>query len=241
MRGEGGGLVLLKPLAAALADGDRIHAVLRGSAVGNAGYGAAGQTAPTVSGQTEVIRRALSGADLKPSDIDYVEAHGTGTKVGDAVEAAALDDVFAGRSENPVIVGSVKTNIGHAGGAAGVAGLLKAVLAIQHSTVPPSLNYVSANPELDLNHLEVNTELLSWPLTRHPRRAGVSSFGMGGTNAHVIVEQAPPGPVGVLKSGAVEALPVVWVLSGRSPEALVGQAGRLATIGRKAKDAALWK
>ena len=228
VRGEGGGLVLLKPLAAALADGDRIHAVLRGSAVGNAGHGAAGQTAPTVSGQTEVIRRALSGADLKPSDIDYVEAHGTGTKVGDAVEAAALDDVFAGRSENPVIVGSVKTNIGHAGGAAGVAGLLKAVLAIQHSTVPPSLNYVSANPELDLNHLEVNTELLSWPLTRHPRRAGVSSFGMGGTNAHVIVEQGPPEPVGVLKSGAVEALPVVWVLSGRSPEALVGQAGRLA-------------
>ncbi|MBV8788286.1 MAG: type I polyketide synthase, partial [Mycobacterium sp.] len=225
VRGEGGGLVLLKALPAALEDGDRIHAILRGSAVGNAGHGAAGQTAPTVFGQTDVIRRALSAADLKPGDIDYVEAHGTGTKVGDAVEAMALSEVFAGCSERPVIIGSVKTNIGHAGGAAGIAGLLKAVLAIQHSTVPPSLNYVSPNPELDLGHLQVNAGLMPWPLSQRPRRAGVSSFGMGGTNAHVIVEQAQAQSEA---SAAETGSPVVaWVLSARSREALAGQAERL--------------
>ena len=222
VRGEGGGLVLLKPLPAALQDGDRIHAVIRGSAVGNAGHSAAGQTMPSVPGEVDVIRRALAAAGLGSGDIDYIEAHGTGTKVGDAVEAQALGEVFGAR-EHPVNVGSVKTNIGHAGGAAGIAGLLKAVLAVRHSVLPPSLNHADADPELE--HLRVNTDALRWPVTDRPRRAGVSSFGMGGTNAHVIVEQAPAQPD---TSAEARDEPITWVLSGRSERALANQARRLA-------------
>lgn len=226
VRGEGGGLVLLKPLAAALDDGDRIHAVIRGSAVGNAGHGGTAQTAPSASGEADVIRRALADAGLGVGDIDYVEAHGTGTKVGDAVEARALGEVFAERAADPVRVGSVKTNIGHAGSAAGIAGLLKAVLAVEHAAIPPSLNY--AEPETDLNPLglQVNTELASWPSGERPRRAGVSSFGMGGTNAHLIVEQPPDRPeTAPPQSPSDEVVP--WVLSARSERALANQAERL--------------
>ncbi|UXA04375.1 acyltransferase domain-containing protein [Mycobacterium sp. SMC-2] len=222
VRGEGGGLVLLKPLPAALRDGDRIHAVIRGSAAGNAGHSAAGQTVPSVSGEADVIRRALAAAGLGGGDIDYIEAHGTGTKVGDAAEAQALGQIFGGR-EHPVHLGSVKTNIGHAGGAAGIAGLLKAVLAVRHSVIPPSLNHAGANPELE--HLRVDTDALRWPVAGRPRRAGVSSFGMGGTNAHVIVEQAPPHPI---TPADAHDEPVVWVLSARSAQALANQAHRLA-------------
>ncbi len=228
VRGEGGGLVLLKPLPSALDDGDRIHAVIRGSAVGNAGHSATAQTVPSVRGEAEVVRRALADAGLTGSDIDYVEAHGTGTKVGDAIEAQALGEIFAERAQNPVRLGSVKTNTGHAGGAAGIAGLLKAVLAIEHAAIPPSLNY--ADPEADLNDLglQVNTTLMPWPPVDHPRRAGVSSFGMGGTNAHLIVEQ-PPVQQEMRRrenpADAGEALP--WVLSARSEQALANQAHRL--------------
>ncbi|OBE92467.1 type I polyketide synthase [Mycobacterium sp. 852002-10029_SCH5224772] len=226
VRGEGAGLVLLKPLAAALDDGDRIHAVIRGSAVANAGRSSAGQTVPSAPGEADVIRRALADAGLKAGDIDYVEGHGTGTKVGDAIEAQALGEVFAGRPDAAVWVGSVKTNIGHAGGAAGVAGLLKAVLAIQHSTIPPSLNHAGPDPESDLNRLglQVNTTPLPWPSTDHPRRAGVSSFGMGGTNAHLIVEQPPAQPD---PAPPDSGLAVPWVLSARSERALTNQAQRL--------------
>ena len=224
VRGEGGGLVLLKPLPAALRDGDRIHAVIRGSAAGNAGHSAAGQTVPSVSGEADVIRRGLAAADLGGGDIDYIEAHGTGTPVGDAVEARALGQIFGAR-EHPVNLGSVKTNIGHAGGAAGIAGLLKAVLAVGHSVMPPSLNYADANPELERLGLRVNTAALPWPVADRPRRAGVSSFGMGGTNAHVIVEQVPPQPD---TPADARDEPVAWVLSGRSERALANQARRLA-------------
>ncbi len=224
VRGEGGGLVLLKPLPAALRDGDRIHAVIRGSAAGNAGHSAAGQTVPSVSGEADVIRRALAAAGLGGGDIDYIEAHGTGTPVGDAVEARALGQIFGAR-EHPVNLGSVKTNIGHAGGAAGIAGLLKAVLAVGHSVMPPSLNYADANLELERLGLRVNTAALPWPVADRPRRAGVSSFGMGGTNAHVIVEQAPPQPD---TPADARDEPVAWVLSGRSERALANQARRLA-------------
>ena len=133
VRGEGGGLVLLQPLPAALDDGNRVRAVIRGSAVGNAGHSSAGQTVPSVSGQADVIRRALSSAGLESPDIDYVEAHGTGTEIGDPVEAKALGEIFSGRRHRPVSVGSVKTNIGHTGSAAGIAGLLKTVLAIENA------------------------------------------------------------------------------------------------------------
>jgi acyl transferase domain-containing protein len=235
VRAEGAGMVLLKPLHAALQDGDRIRAVIRGSAVGNAGHSSAGQTVPSVSGEADVIRRALSRAGLGSDDIDYVEAHGTGTEVGDPVEARALGEVFAGRRERPVRVGSVKTNIGHTGSAAGIAGLLKAALAIENDVIPPSLNYDSAASGNDLNSLglQVNTALSAWPIEDRPRRAGVSSFGMGGTNAHVIIEQAPAQP----QQGEPprDAL-VAWVLSARSEQALANQAERLAAHAAAAED-----
>lgn len=227
VRGEGGGLVLLKPLPLALDDGDRIHAVIRGGAVGNAGHIATAQTVPSARSEADVIRRALADAGLTGSDIDYVEAHGTGTKVGDAIEVRALGEIFAERAQNPVRVGSVKTNTGHAGGAAGIAGLLKAVLAIEHAAIPPSLNYADPQTELNDLGLQVNTALTPWPPVDHPRRAGVSSFGMGGTNAHLIVEQPTVSQESRLETpaDADEALP--WVLSARSEQALANQAQRL--------------
>ncbi len=228
VRSEGGALVLLKPLRAAVDDGNRIRGVIRGSAVGNAGHSSAGQTVPSVSGQADVIRRALSRAGVGSGDVQYIEAHGTGTEIGDPVEARALGEVFTEGQHRPLRVGSVKTNIGHTGSAAGIAGLLKAVLAIENAMIPPSLNYASANPEIDLKSLglRVNSALTPWPVTDRPRRAGVSSLGMGGTNAHVIVEEPPA----QLESGVAEcykATPMAWVVSGRSPQALAGQASRL--------------
>jgi acyl transferase domain-containing protein len=227
VRSEGGALVLLQPLHAALEDGNRIRAIIRGSAVGNAGHSSAGQTVPSVSGQADVIRRALSSAGLDSADIDYVEAHGTGTEIGDLVEAAALGEIFSGCRRRPVSVGSVKTNIGHTGSAAGIAGLLKTVLAIENAVIPPSLNYTNANPEIDLEKLglQVNTKLSPWPV-QDQRRAGVSSFGMGGTNAHVIVEQ-PPEQRETVVADRYRATPVVWAVSARSEQALANQAARL--------------
>ncbi|OBH56865.1 type I polyketide synthase [Mycobacterium sp. E2479] len=226
VRGEGGGLVLLKPLPSALDDGDRIRAVIRGSAVANAGHSATAQTVPSARSEAHVIRRALADAGLQGSDIDYIEAHGTGTKVGDAVEAQALGEIFAERAHDPVLVGSVKTNTGHAGGAAGIAGLLKAVLAIEHAAIPASLNHTDPDGELNNLGLQVNTSLTPWPSMDRPRRAGVSSFGMGGTNAHLIVEQ-PPAQREIRRpeTPGGEALP--WVLSARSAQALANQARRL--------------
>jgi acyl transferase domain-containing protein len=219
VRSEGAGLVLLKPLGAALSDGDPIRAVIRGSAVGNAGHHPAGLTVPSAAAQADVIREALSAAGLDPGQVGYVEAHGTGTRVGDPIEAAALGDVF-GHGDGPVSVGSVKTNIGHAGAAAGIAGLLKTVLAVENASLPASLNY--AHPATDLTGLRVNTTLTPWPDT--PRRAGVSSLGMGGTNAHVIVEQAP---LQQQSRSATTGSAVPWVLSARSRPALAEQASRL--------------
>ena len=204
VRGEGGGLVLLKPLDAAIADGDRIRAVIRGSVVGHAGRNAAGLTAPSVAGQAAVLRRAYARASLDSAQVDYVELHGAGTHLGDPIEATALGQVFAGRGARPLHVGSVKSNIGHLGAAAGIAGLLKTVLAMENAEIPASLNYSHGNPEVDLEKLglRVNRALSPWPVAEgRPRRAGVSSFGMGGTNAHVILEQAPP-PTEVTETAA---------------------------------------
>uniref|UniRef100_UPI00131F0652 type I polyketide synthase n=36 Tax=Mycobacterium tuberculosis TaxID=1773 RepID=UPI00131F0652 len=229
--GDGGGLVLLKPVQAALDDGDRIHAIIRGSAVGNAGHSATGLTVPSVAGQVDVIRRAMSGAGVDCHQVHYVEAHGTGTKIGDPIEARALGEIFAARQRRPVSVGSVKTNIGHTGGAAGIAGLLKAVLAIENAVIPPSLNYVGAAIDLDSLGLRVDTALTPWPVADEPRRAGVSSFGMGGTNAHVILEQGPTQSPEIVESvaaaGSNAPVAVPWVLAARSPQALTNQAGRL--------------
>ncbi|OBG36495.1 polyketide synthase [Mycobacterium alsense] len=225
VRSEGGGLVLLKPLRAALDDNDPIRAVIRGSAVGNAGHTAGGQTVPSVPAQADVIRGALETAGLDAGGVHYVEAHGTGTAAGDPVEAAALGEVFAGRRD-PIGLGSVKTNIGHTGSAAGIAGLLKTVLALENHAIPPSLNFATPSADLDALGLCVNTALTPWPAGDGPRRAGVSSFGMGGTNAHVILEQAPEAPKGPATAER-DVAPTAWVLSGRSERATVNQAARL--------------
>ena len=221
VRSEGGGLVLLKPLRDALADGDPIRAVIRGSAVGNAGHGAAGPTAPSVPGQVDVIRRARASAG--PDSVDYVEAHGTGTPVGDAAEAQALGEVYGGRPGVPVVVGSVKTNIGHTAAAAGIAGLAKVVLALDHGVIPPTVNHVEPATDLAGLGLVVNTTSTPWPAGDRPRRAAVSSFGMGGTNAHLIVEEPPARPA----APVAPVGPVAWVLTARSGRALTDQAARL--------------
>ncbi|HET6209050.1 MAG TPA: beta-ketoacyl synthase N-terminal-like domain-containing protein, partial [Jatrophihabitans sp.] len=190
--GSGVGVVALRRLSDALADGDRVYAVIRGWAVNNDGGRKVGFTAPGVQGQAAVIAEALSSADLSAADIDYIEAHGTGTALGDASELAALQQVFRGQS---CLIGSVKTNLGHLDRAAGVTGLIKATLAVRSGQLPPSRNLVEPNPQLHSGEadLQVVTSLRDWPEVpeSQPRRAGVSAFGIGGTNAHVVLEQAP--------------------------------------------------
>ena len=194
--GEGVGIVVLKRLDEALTDGDHIHAVIRGSAINNDGAFKVGYTAPSIDGQTEVIAMAQAAADVEPETITYIEAHGTATPLGDSVEIAALRKAFQARTDKKgyCAIGSVKTNIGHADAAAGIAGLIMTVLALQHRQLPPSLHFETPNPELNLpdSPFYVNTTLRDWPEGPAPRRAGVSSFGIGGTNAHIILEEAPP-------------------------------------------------
>ncbi len=226
--GNGAGLVVLKRLADAIADGDTIHAVIRGSAVNNDGSAKVGFTAPSVEGQAQVIAEAQAVAGVAPRDISYVEAHGTGTAMGDPIELAALTEVFAASTADRgfCALGSVKTNFGHLDEAAGVAGLVKAVLALEHGELPPSLHYETPNPRIDFagGPFYVNARLAPWPRTPgQPRRAGVSSFGIGGTNAHVVLEEAPaPG------AAADPGTPQLLVLSARTPEALVLVAENLA-------------
>ncbi|MER6128475.1 type I polyketide synthase, partial [Streptomyces sp. NPDC001795] len=239
VRGEGGALVLLKPLARALADGDRIHCVIRGSATNNDG-GGDGLTAPLREAQEDVLRLAYRQADVNPADVQYVELHGTGTRLGDPIEAAALGTVVgrARTDSSPLLVGSVKTNIGHLEGAAGIAGLLKTVLSLSHGRIPASLNFENPNPAIPLDdlNLRVATAHQPWPHQDGPRRAGVSSFGMGGTNCHVVLEQWTGNESGgaggatsdAAPSGAVGA-PLPWILSARTRKALRGQARRLLT------------
>ncbi len=194
--GSGAGVVLLKRLDEAIADRDDILAVVKESAVNNDGALKIGYTAPSLDGQAEVVGLALATANIHPETIDYLETHGTGTPLGDPVEIAALTQVFRSKTakKNFCAIGSVKSNVGHLESAAGVAGLIKTVLALQHKQIPPSLHFHSPNPEIDFadSPFYVNTELTQWPSNGgRPRRAGVSSFGIGGTNAHVILEEAP--------------------------------------------------
>jgi len=194
--GSGVGVVVLKRLQDALADGDFIHAVIKGSAVNNDGSAKVGYTAPSVQGQAEVIRAAQIAAGVDAESITYIEAHGTGTRLGDPIEIAALTQVFRENTnrEDFCAVGSLKTNIGHLDTAAGVAGLIKTVLALEHKAIPPSLHFQQPNPALELESspFYINNSLTEWKSDNGSRRAGVSSFGIGGTNAHVIVEEAPP-------------------------------------------------
>ena len=188
--GNGAGMVLLKSLAEALEDGDHIYAVILGTAVNNDGSSKAGYTAPSPEGQAAVIEEAMAVANASPDSISYVETHGTGTFLGDPIEVAALSRVFA-NAQGPCALGSVKTNIGHLDTAAGIASLIKTVLAVSHGEIPPSLNFNRPNPGIDFANspFHVNTQLTPWPST--PCRAGVSSFGIGGTNVHVILESPP--------------------------------------------------
>jgi acyl transferase domain-containing protein/acyl carrier protein len=194
--GSGVGIVVLKRLADAIADGDRIRAVVKGFAVNNDGASKMGYTAPSIDGQAQVIAMAQALAGVDPDSIGYVEAHGTATELGDPIEVAALTQAFRAstRRNNFCGIGSVKSNIGHLDTAAGIAGLIKAVLALEHRQIPPTLHYASPNPKLELatSPFFVNTELTDWPRGPHPRRAGVSSFGIGGTNSHVVLEESPP-------------------------------------------------
>ncbi len=192
--GNGAGVVLLKRLRHALDDGDQIRAVIKGSATNNDGANKVGFTAPSVSGQAAVIAEAIGVAGINPGDISYVEAHGTGTALGDPIEIAALSEVLAPRDAGDrCAIGSVKTNIGHLDAAAGVAAFIKTVLALEHRQIPPSLHYAAPNPKIPFaaGPFYVNGALAEWPADGRPRRAGVSSFGIGGTNAHVVLEEAP--------------------------------------------------
>ncbi len=193
--GEGAALVVLKRLVDAIEDGDTIHAVIKGSAVNNDGSVKIGYTAPSVNGQAEVIADALAMAGVSADSISYIEAHGTGTALGDPVEVAALTQAFHADThmKSFCALGSVKSNIGHLDAAAGVAGLIKTVLALKHAQLPPSLHYERPNPKIDFaaSPFFINDRLIDWKQGDTPRRAGVSSFGIGGTNAHVVVEEAP--------------------------------------------------
>ncbi|RKH07402.1 SDR family NAD(P)-dependent oxidoreductase [Corallococcus carmarthensis] len=193
--GSGVGLVVLKPLERAIEDGDTVLAVIRASALNNDGATKVGFTAPSVEGQAAVIHEALAMSGLTPADIQYVEAHGTGTALGDPIEISALNQAFENRpaSAGACALGSLKPNIGHLDAAAGVAGLMKTVLALQHGKLPPSLHFKQPSPMADFGRgpFQVVTEARDWTPDNAPRRAGVSSFGMGGTNAHVVLEQAP--------------------------------------------------
>jgi acyl transferase domain-containing protein/NADP-dependent 3-hydroxy acid dehydrogenase YdfG/acyl carrier protein len=193
--GNGIGIVVLKRLADALTDGDCIHAIIKGTAINNDGSLKVGYTAPSIEGQAQVITMAQAAGDIDPRTITYIEAHGTGTDLGDPIEVAALTQAFrAGTSENGFCaLGSLKTNVGHLDTAAGVAGLIKTVMALKHKAIPPSLHYVEPNPRIDFANspFYVNAQLSEWKANGHPRRAGINSFGIGGTNAHVILEEAP--------------------------------------------------
>lgn len=193
--GSGTGVVVLKRLSNAVADGDTIWAVIRATAINNDGSAKIGFTAPSVDGQAAVIAQSQTLAAVEPSSISYIEAHGTGTPLGDPIEVAALTRAFsaAAQPQGGCALGSVKTNVGHLDAAAGVAGLIKTALALHHGEIPPSLHFEYPNPELrlDTSPFYVPTRLLSWRPNGAPRRAGVSSFGLGGTNAHAVLEEAP--------------------------------------------------
>lgn len=224
---DGAAVVLLKRLSDALADGDPIHAVLRGVAINNDGGIKASFTAPSIDGQARVVTAALRSAGVDARSISYVETHGTATPMGDPIEIAALTKAYAAHTSDTGFcgVGSVKSNIGHLVAAAGATGLIKTALALREQKLPASLHFEAPNPAIDFasTPFRVNDRMQSWPRGAAPRRAGVSSFGVGGTNAHVIVEEAP-----LIEASDASAGPQLLQLSARTPTALAAAASRLA-------------
>ena len=215
--GSGAAVVVLKRLDEAIRDRDTIHAVLLGSAVNNDGSHKVGFSAPSVDAQAAVIAAALERAEVDPESIGYVEAHGTGTALGDPIEFTALTQAFATEKRGYCTLGAVKANVGHLNAAAGVTGLVKAILAVESGEIPPAIHFETPNPHIDLERspFRINTALESWPITGTPRRAGVSSFGMGGTNVHLVLGEPPP-RIPAARSSEHQVL----VLSARTPTAL---------------------
>ncbi len=229
--GDGLGIVVLKRLAEALDDGDEIHAVIKGTGLNNDGSSKVSFTSPSVDGQAEVIAMALAQAGFDPDSISYVEAHGTATPLGDPIEIAGLTQAFgATAAKTFCAIGSVKTNIGHLDAAAGVAGLIKTALALKHKVLPPSLHFERPNPRIDFEStpFHVNSRLAEWKAGLTPRRAGVSSFGLGGTNAHVVLEEAPP----YQPSGPAREWQLL-LLSAKTDSALNAATGNLLTYFKK--------
>jgi acyl transferase domain-containing protein len=227
VRSEGCGVVVLKRLSDAVAAGDRVWAVVRGSAVNQDGA-SSGQTVPNGPAQQALIRQALAASRLAASEVDYVEAHGTGTALGDPIELDALAGVFGDRGESaPLVLGSVKTNLGHLESGAGIAGFIKTVLSLRHGYIPKHLHFERLTPHAGPGaaRFRIATEGMDWPVVGRARRAGVSSFGVSGTNAHVILEQAPATEITAATSApAVSTL----VVSGKSEQRIAATAGRLA-------------
>jgi acyl transferase domain-containing protein/thioesterase domain-containing protein len=226
--GSGAGAVVLRRLADAQADGDHIWAVIRGSAVNNDGAVKASYLAPSVEGQAACVAEALAVAGVTADTVDYVECHGTGTYLGDPIEVAALTEAFRRTTDERgyARIGSVKTNIGHLDTAAGVASLIKASLALHHGQMPPSLNFEKPNPAIDFegSPFRVNDRLTDWARRKGPRRAGVNSLGVGGTNAHVVLEEAPAPAVSETSHWPFQLI----ALSARTPSALSETSARLA-------------
>ncbi|WP_071189197.1 type I polyketide synthase [Trichormus sp. NMC-1] len=212
LNGNGVGVVVFKRLQDAMRDGDFIHAIIKGTAVNNDGSLKVGYTAPSIDGQAKVITEALAVSGVNPETISYIETHGTGTVLGDPIEIAALKKSFDlyTQKQNFCALSSVKTNIGHLDAAAGIAGFIKTVLALKNKQIPPSLNFASPNPQIDFANspFYVNNQLKEWHSPNHPRRAGVSSFGIGGTNAHIILEEAP----NIINSGITSEISRQWQL-----------------------------
>jgi acyl transferase domain-containing protein/thioesterase domain-containing protein len=226
--GSGAGTVLLRRMDDALADGDHIWGVIKGSAVNNDGAAKAGYLAPSVEGQADCIATALAVAGTPAETVDYIECHGTGTYLGDPIEVAALTEAFRRTTDAKGFarIGSVKTNIGHLDTAAGVASLIKTTLALHHRQMPPSLNFEAPNPAIDFDGspFRVNDRLTDWPRRNGPRRAGVNSLGVGGTNAHVIVQEAPAAAASEASDWPFQLI----TLSARSQSALGEASSRLA-------------
>ncbi len=228
-RAEGCGLVMLKPLSKAIADRDRIYATIRAAAVNQDGP-SGGFTVPSREAQEDLIRRAIALSDVSPSDVDYVEAHGTGTPLGDPIEVRALAAVFGDSHthERPLRIGSVKTNLGHTESASGVAGVIKTALALHHHEIPPQLHFHTPSSHIDWAHIPIHvvTQRTMWPSGKRPRIAGVSSFGLSGTNAHVVLEEAPAASLDAAHDPSHGRVPIV--LSAKTPDALADQRRRLA-------------